>query len=91
MRRGYIILSGVGLILIWTGACCMDSEGIAFAAAVGMMFIGALVAGCNLLEMLIEQKRRRTEREKKTKRDNLFNNWINCDIRPHMGAYHITD
>jgi len=91
VRRGHIILSGVGLTLIWTGACCVDSQGTAFMAAAGMMIAGALLISSRLLVSYRGHKRRRAEHERQVKRDNLFRNWINCDVRPVLGGRHTVD
>ena len=81
-----MILSGAGLTLIWAGACCVDSEGTAFAAAVGMMIAGALMIGVSLLVSCRERGRRRVERERQTKRDILFRNWCGYRLRPDLGS-----
>ena len=90
MCRG-MILSGAGLTLIWAGACCVDSEGPAFAAAVGMMIAGALLIGVSLLVSCRERGRRRAERERQTKRDILFHNWCSYRFRSDLGSHPAVD
>lgn len=95
MRRGYIILSGAGMILFAIGGSCLDSEGVAFWVAIGMVAVWALLMGGSLLARRRFEaratERRRAECERQVKRDYLFRNWINCGIRPHMGDYHTAD
>ena len=90
MCRG-MILSGAGLTLIWTGACCVDSKGLAFVVVVGVMIAGALLISASLLVNHRERRRRRAERERQTKRDTLFDNWCNCIVRFDMAGHHAND
>nr|DAV22311.1 MAG TPA: Cell-membrane associated Mucin15 [Caudoviricetes sp.] len=86
MRKANMILSGAGFTLFWAGACCVDSEGPAFAATVGMMIAGALLIGVSLLVSCRERGRRMAERERQTKRDILFHNWCSYRFRPDLGS-----